>query len=147
MMSPNPSSVPRPADADLQLGYLTSLEKLLGVLSDSKRLAARITELKAALEESEKSHERAQQMWRDVNESKAVHDRTIARERSDFDGQLADEKASWQQEETRRREAVVKDEALVAKLKAEAKRDADSAAALRQQYEAKLAKLNALAAA
>jgi hypothetical protein len=143
----NPSLPPRPADADLQLGFLTSLEKLLGVLSDSKRLSARITELKTSLEENERSYSHARQQWVDTNALKAEADRQISHARMAFDVQIRDEKAAWDAEEARRREAVVKDEALVAKLKAEAKANADAAAAARQQYEQKLAKLNALAVA
>ena len=138
---------PRPADANLQLGFLTSLEKLLGVLSDPKRLAARVAELRAALEESEKSLERAQQAWRDTNELKAQHDRTIAIERNNFDGQIHDEKKAWDAEEARRREAVLKDEGIVAKLKEEAKRDAAAAAKLKADYEGRLRRIEAAAAA
>jgi hypothetical protein len=137
---------PLPPAADV--AAMTALITLVcEVVSNPKKAKEVADRLAAAAKEFQEGHERLLLQQRDLNAKTSETERRLERARKELDLTLEQERKAFDMDVAARRAALEADQKELTRLKQQAEKDAAAVAAARKEWEGKLAKLSALAAA
>jgi hypothetical protein len=136
--------VPQPAD----LQALGALVKFVSeMIANPKQARELVDGYLAGAAKYQEAYERELALRRQNVAEKTEFEARLVRDRKHLDAAMEAERDQISREHAQRRAQLDKEEQEIAKLKQQAQADAVAAQALRREFESKLAKLSALAAA